>query len=596
MEGSTLVIMGRNGEILQTDASFSTLFGFTLDEVVGKTLQDVVMTQPYLLFLLEFLDATSNSRLGLHFLAECKHKNGIVFSVNVSSPSLYPQPELSGTFALQISRAQNALSTITFNEDGSITSSSNASIFEYSLSDLKRLTLDSILPCLPPQQLKGENRPSYKYLNGNVSYDRPKFVQCLTKSGLTRTLLMEIVKIRDSSTLLAKFEHQDFENMEAIFVVDSEGIILDTNQYTTILFGFQKNDLLNSKLAELAPDISTFRETSSFKRQKTSLSQWNPSASFHSSQIRTKYGEMVPIIWKTVEMGSSDRFVIRMRRSFHVNLQQQPEHQQSNFVNKLCKMKQVGSYLIENTIGMGAFGKVKKGTHLFTGREVAIKILNKGLLDANDLERSKREGTILQSLNHPNIVKFYGSEETDKHLFFFLELVEGTDLKTHLIQNEPCLKERKDMFKQIASAICFCHRVNVMHRDLKPCNILVDDQKQIKLIDFGLSNFSNEGTLRSTFCGSPAYAAPEMLLGQTYIGPEVDIWSLGVILYGMVIGKLPFENVGQLLKGKYEIPVNMDQDLMNLITIMLESDNTKRATIKDVCEHKWIMKHTQEEE
>jgi len=219
-----------------------------------------------------------------------------------------------------------------------------------------------------------------------------------------------------------------------------------------------------------------------------------------------------------------------------------------------------------------------------------VKILNKQLMEPSDLERSKREGNILQQLNHPNIVKFLGSEENDKNLYFFLELVGGTDLKAHMLQNRLSCSEIRDIFKQIAEAIYFCHDLNIIHRDLKQSNILVDDEKRIKLIDFGLSNYTEEGKLRSTFCGSPAYAAPEMLLGTKYFGPEVDIWSLGVVLYTMVTSKLPFDSVGQLLKGTYDIPEKMDEDLVQLIKSMLESIPEKRITIKDVINHPWLSK------
>jgi len=234
---------------------------------------------------------------------------------------------------------------------------------------------------------------------------------------------------------------------------------------------------------------------------------------------------------------------------------------------------------------------VKRGVHITTRKEVAVKILNKKLMDPSDLERSKREGSILQQLNHPNIVKFLGSEENNKNLYFFLELVEGTDLKTHMLQNKLSFNEIRGIFKQIAEAIYFCHDLNIIHRDVKQSNILVDDEKQIKLIDFGLSNYTaEEGKLRSTFCGSPAYAAPEMLLGTKYFGPEVDIWSLGVVLYTMVTTKLPFESVGQLLKGTYDIPENMDEDLIQLIKSMLNSVPENRISIKDVLNHPWICK------
>jgi len=394
---------------------------------------------------------------------------------------------------------------------------------------------------------------------------------------------IDIVSVGEFVIFRASLHKQDFEHMEGIFTLDEHGVIIDTNQFVFSLFGFNKNELIGVKLCDLAPDIKLGSEGNWPKRQRTSLSEWSVTSVAQSAYFRHKSGEAVPIHWKIYELYSSaEKYLLRLNRVFLP-----PLHFSKP---KPHKPKQVGQYIMENTIGTGAFGKVKRAVHIQTHKEVAVKILNKQLMEAPDMERSKREGNILRKLNHPNIVKFLESEETDKHLYFFLELVGGTDLKTHVLQNKPGVNDLRAIFKQIASAICFCHELSIIHRDLKQSNILVDHQNRIKLIDFGLSNYTEEGKLRSTFCGSPAYAAPEMLLGTKYTGPEVDIWSLGVVLYAMVTQKLPFESVGQLIKGHYTIPDSIDDELASLIRSMLESDPVKRASIRDVISHSWLNK------
>jgi len=378
----------------------------------------------------------------------------------------------------------------------------------------------------------------------------------------------------------------DFAHMEGLFLIDLEGTITSANSFVQQLFEFDKTQLVGKNIASILPNLEDLSEDQNdgAKRQKISNTEWISSSG--STYLKLDSGKEIPVSWKIVDM--NDQKVVRVKMTLLP-----PPH--ALYAHKRKEKKIVGNYIIENIIGSGNFGKVKRAVHLLTQQEAAVKILSKRKMECLDMERSKREGSILQKLNHPNIVKFLQSEETEKHLYFFLELVGGTDLKTHIIQTKPSKDELRTIFKQLASAIAFCHQLNIIHRDLKQSNILIDKQNQLKLIDFGLSNYSEEGKLRSTFCGSPAYAAPEMLLGTKYSGPEPDIWSLGVVLYSMVTSKLPFESVGQLIKCHYTIPEGLDPDLVDLIRSMLEFQPTKRISIQDVLSHPWVTRIVAEE-
>nr|KAG5703926.1 hypothetical protein BaRGS_008185 [Batillaria attramentaria] len=156
--------------------------------------------------------------------------------------------------------------------------------------------------------------------------------------------------------------------------------------------------------------------------------------------------------------------------------------------------------------------------------------------------------------------------------------------------------EARKFFQQIISGVWYCHRHMVVHRDLKPENLLLDAQGGVKIADFGLSNMMHDGEFLRTSCGSPNYAAPEVISGKLYAGPEVDIWSCGVILYALLCGTLPFddEHVPTLFRkiksGIFAIPDYLNKEVVSLLCHMLQVDPLKRATIKDIREHEWFKK------
>ena len=200
--------------------------------------------------------------------------------------------------------------------------------------------------------------------------------------------------------------------------------------------------------------------------------------------------------------------------------------------------------ILGKTIGEGTFGKVKLGTHILTGDKIAVKILEKErITDVADVERVSREIHILKLIRHPNIIQLYEIIETPKQLYLIMEYANGGELfdyivkKTRVDEYESC-----NYFQQIISGIDYIHKLNIVHRDMKPENLLLDHKNKIKIVDFGLSNTFKDDEMLKTAWGSPCYAAPEMIAGKSYIGQKADIWSWGVILYALVWGFLPFED------------------------------------------------------
>ncbi|MEQ2266914.1 MAP/microtubule affinity-regulating kinase 3 [Xenotaenia resolanae] len=346
----------------------------------------------------------------------------------------------------------------------------------------------------------------------------------------------------------------------------------------------------------------------------------------------------------------------------------------------------VGNYRLLKTIGKGNFAKVKLARHVPTGREVAIKIIDKTQLNPTSLQKLLREVRIMKILNHPNIgesrrdsgsagplvscfqisnifqhlnlnteltsspvcaVKLFEVIETEKTLYLVMEYASGGEVFDYLVAHgrmkekearakfrqvtlfqsachygqyaavplsqaagarvpevlhlrKPgfvltvCLSHCMFACPQIVSAVQYCHQKHIVHRDLKAENLLLDADMNIKIADFGFSNEFTLGGKLDTFCGSPPYAAPELFQGKKYDGPEVDVWSLGVILYTLVSGSLPFDgqNLKELrervLRGKYRIPFYMSTDCENLLKRFLVLNPGKRGTLEQIMKDRWI--------
>ncbi|XP_035240443.1 MAP/microtubule affinity-regulating kinase 4 isoform X5 [Anguilla anguilla] len=255
----------------------------------------------------------------------------------------------------------------------------------------------------------------------------------------------------------------------------------------------------------------------------------------------------------------------------------------------------IGNYRLLKTIGKGNFAKVKLARHILTGREVAIKIIDKTQLNPTSLQKLFREVRIMKGLNHPNIVQLFEVIETDKTLYLIMEYASGGEVFDYLVSHGRMKeKEARAKFRQIVSAVHYCHQKNIVHRDLKAENLLLDADSNIKIADFGFSNEFTLGNKLDTFCGSPPYAAPELFQGKKYDGPEVDIWSLGVILYTLVSGSLPFDgqNLKELrervLRGKYRVPFYMSTDCEGILRRFLVLNPTKRCTLEQIMKDKWM--------
>ena len=255
-------------------------------------------------------------------------------------------------------------------------------------------------------------------------------------------------------------------------------------------------------------------------------------------------------------------------------------------------------YKLVRTLGEGAFGKVKLVKHLPSAEFVAMKELSKASLTSpTNYERFIREITFFKTLSHPHVISLYEVIESPSHYYFVMNYADNSDLLTYITEQR-CLKESKarNLFTQIIKGVMYLHKEHVVHRDLKPENILLMNNYNKAIIsDFGLANWCNNKKLR-TMCGSLHYASPEMIMGETYSGEESDVWSLGVMLYVMVIGQLPFDGgndddvCNRIVNVSYKFPVNVkvSKECKDLIMKMLVHDPQQRISLRDVMLHPFI--------
>ena len=256
----------------------------------------------------------------------------------------------------------------------------------------------------------------------------------------------------------------------------------------------------------------------------------------------------------------------------------------------------LNQYHVEEELGNGAFSVVYRVTDTTTGASYAAKVFPKSnLSNAGDQERFQREIDAMAFLKHDHIVSLKDFLWDQDNYYLIMDPCDGGELSSYLADHKKLDEPTAALiFRQVADAVCHCHARGVAHRDLKPENVLFSEFPDVKVADFGLCGYVKEKQLMSTFCGSPCYCAPECLCKVQYDGREADVWSLGVVLYLMVVGQHPWNIVNtsmmtrQILKGSYTIPQTVSDECRDLIENMLKVDPKERLSMAKVMEHPWI--------
>lgn len=270
--------------------------------------------------------------------------------------------------------------------------------------------------------------------------------------------------------------------------------------------------------------------------------------------------------------------------------------------------KMIGAWKLGKTIGKGSSGRVKIARNTTTGEYAAVKIVSKQALISSRMSMTgmreqadkillsiEREIVLMKLIDHPNVLSLYDVWETSNELYLILEYVQNGELFDHLVaKGRLSMQEALMYFQQIIAAVDYCHRFKIAHRDLKPENLLLDRNNNIKVADFGMAAWEGGIDMLETSCGSPHYASPEVVQGKAYKGFTSDIWSCGVILYALLVGRLPFDddNIRTLLdkvkRAKFVMPTDIPLAAQDLIARMLEKDVDKRISMSQILVHPWF--------
>ena len=262
----------------------------------------------------------------------------------------------------------------------------------------------------------------------------------------------------------------------------------------------------------------------------------------------------------------------------------------------------ISNYEFKKDIGEGNFGKVKLGIFKPTGEEFAIKVLNKEKIRKKMKNLALRENEIITKLNHINIVLVYCIIDTKEDYYIIMEYCKLGELFDYIVKYKRLGEdESSNFFYQLINGVDYIHSQGIAHRDLKPENLLLTEDKILKIIDFGLSHEFEEEEFLKTKCGSPSYAAPEIISKPNYNGFKIDIWCCGIILYAMLCGYLPFDgdddaennNVKlfqNILECEPELPDFLSDISKDLIMSILNPDPEKRITIEEIKQHPFYLK------
>ena len=322
--------------------------------------------------------------------------------------------------------------------------------------------------------------------------------------------------------------------------------------------------------------------------------------------------DLININSKTSEKNDINNNTISNKNELSTISQKDYNYYNEESLKKIKSIKKYGSehnynsypktnlsyYKIGRSIGHGAFGKVNIALHVLSGHIVAIKSFNK-IKKTFPMNKILYEIKLLKKLrSHKNIIKYFEHFENEKHFFIVMENICGGNLLNAINKMSKFSESMaKNIFKQLIETIKYLHSIGIVHRDIKPDNILLDLDNTIKLCDFGVSKEVKEGQLLTDSCGTPAFVAPEILKDSPYNPYMTDIWSSGVVLYAMITGFFPFRGVNEtelhknILSGAFPKLKDVSNELKDLLNKILEVNPNKRITIDNILKHPWIIQN-----
>ncbi|PRP75216.1 hypothetical protein PROFUN_15926 [Planoprotostelium fungivorum] len=613
MQNSTIITITPDGIIQSADKNCAKLFGYTIDDLVKQPVS-IIIPVPYKDRHQDYVERYMSSQapkvLGKARTVEGQHKDGSIFSIRITISRVGEGADC--IFVGMIDKLEDKSATITIKVDGTVVSCNHniEELFGYKANEVISNNVTMLLPT-PSHQTQETHLANYITGGNNGKAGRVRNLPGRHKNGAVFPISLTVEEIKVGTIQLFRARMEKVDEIESLLVLDEAGIVMQCNHIFVLpLLGYTATELVGTHINILVPPGHqgiSYISSNSHSNIKQAPPPTTEADSNEPGAKRPRYHESFAenpdLFWQTpgtyskqLQHKDGSLFQVDIEISTHIHPEtSKPTHsvkikrsdtKESNKESSDYKM--IGPYFVSKTVGQGSYGKVKLAYHKDTRERVAIKILQKSKMKEVDLQRAKRETSILQELKHPYIAQLFDIIELEDTLNIVMEFAGRTLLSYVLEKNGLGEDEALRFFIQLISGMEYCHKRSIIHRDIKHQNILLDDKFNMKLIDFGLSNYMEEGKMRSTFCGTPAYAAPEMIIGKKYNGPEVDIWSMGVVLYSMITGVFPFDNVGDIIKGNFQDPPTASKECCDLLRRMLNVDLNTRITVSGVMEHAWV--------
>eukprot|EP00899_Mesostigma_viride_P022427 jgi/Mesvir1/3369/Mv17243-RA.2 len=580
-----MITIDETGTILSASYLCSEMFGFSAEELIGNNV-NMLMPEPYKSvhdqYILRYINTNVPHIIGTSRVVEGQHKNGSTFPFRLSVSAV--DVDDVRLFVGLIEKVKESFARVVIDQRGIILAVNRqfVQIFQYTPDEIVGRNVDTIMPSRYAHR-HDQFLQNYQLTGRAKSIGKTRNMEGQAKNGHIFPISLRVQEEERGGEKVYTAEIQDMETAElaGVLTCDSAGVVRSCNKALLELSGLKSQDqIVGKNISMLMPSLNV--ETLSLR----------DSATFGRMQIQMRHADG-SMLHASVE---AHEFVIDDERVFSLSVRHAEQKLRHRFqahnvavpIDLESLGTYVGNYRVGKLLGVGSFAAVFLATHRTTARLVALKVTeNKGVTSPVD-----REIEVLKLLYHENIAQLYEVIRTPKLIFMVMEYVSGGDLFDYVActrGNGVPEAEARELLRGVVAAVDHCHANFVLHRDLKLENVLLDQSGSVKLVDFGLSTFLQPAARMNTFCGTPAYASPEVLTGSAMLGPESDVWSLGVMLYTLITATMPFQTDPALvIAGSFKLPVRLSDSCKDLLVGMLQSKPSDRITFDAIRTHPWI--------
>lgn len=579
-----VVTIGQDKIIRSVNREAIRLFGYQrADELIGKSI-NVLVPPPWKAQHDSYIDNYHRTGIpkviGRAREVEGEKKDGSVVRIRLSISKITIQDEVF--YCGLIEALEDKTGFVTSDDKGVILSNNGTceNIFGYSRGELIGRNV-SMLATEPHASLHDDYMRRYRETGVKHVLGRVRNLNGRHKDGSEMPISLLInERIEGGKRTFCAHINQITEQIEAHVTIDHKGTIRSLNQAMWMMFGYAKEELLDRKIKIIMTHPHSEMHDTYLKRYFRTHKK-RIIGTTRTLKARHKDGSTFLINLEVNEFMEEGEIMFGGKIT-RVLSQQEKKHAK--------EVRYIGNYEVESILAEGLYGQVRLARHHLTKERVIIKTIEKSKVD---LDRF-REIEVMKYLRHPHVCRLLEVIEAPQKLYIVIQYIEGGELYEYAVTKDKLPEaEARVFWRQIVQGVEYMHSQGIVHRDLKLENIMLDRNRNVVIIDMGLSNFTADGKLLETFCGSSSYAAPEMFLCRRYKGPEVDIWSMGVILYCMVLGYLPFEDPQHIVDADFipfEPQDNISPEFQDLIHRIFRFDPAERITIEEVRKHPWTNK------